>query len=63
MPLSKELKSEIELYSYRNGIHILAEQRKGITYELDLSKKAYRRMRPFIDQIKERLIADGKLSS
>lgn len=53
----------IEIYSYRNGIHILAEQRKGITYELDLSKKAYRRMRPFIDQIKERLMADGKLSS
>lgn len=53
----------IEIYSYRNGIHILAEQRKRITYELDLSKKAYRRMRPFIDQIKERLMADGKLSS
>lgn len=53
----------IEIYSYRNGIHILAEQRKGITYELDLSKKAYRRTRPFIDQIKERLMADGKLSS
>lgn len=59
-----DLPAEIkEIYSYRNGIHILAEQRKGITYELDLSKRAYRRMRPFIDQIKERLMADGKLSS
>jgi hypothetical protein len=53
----------IEIYSYRNGIHLVAEQRKGITYELELSKRAYRRMRPFIDQIKERLDIDGKLVS
>ncbi len=51
----------IEIYSYRNGIHIIAEQRKGIIYELELSKKAYRRMRPFIDQLKEKLIKDGKI--
>lgn len=57
-----DLPSEIiEIYSYRNGIHIIAEQRKAINYELDLSKKAYRRMRPFIDQIKEKLSMDGKL--
>ena len=51
----------IELYSYRNGIHIMAEQRKGISYELELSKKAYRRMKPFIDQIKDKLHQDGKI--
>lgn len=57
-----DLPSElIEIYSYRNGIHIIAEQRKGINYELDLSKRAYRRMRPFIDQLKEKLEQDGKL--
>lgn len=57
-----DLPSEIiEIYSYRNGIHIIAEQRKGISYELDLSKKAYRRMRPFIDQVKEKLKQDGKI--
>ena len=57
-----DLPSElIEIYSYRNGIHIIAEQRKGISYELDLSKRAYRRMRPFIDQIKEKLGQDGKI--
>ena len=57
-----DLPSElIEIYSCRNGIHILAEQRKGISYELDLSKRAYRRMRPFIDQLKERLWKDGKI--
>ena len=36
-------------------------ERKGINYELDLSKKAYRRMRPFIDQLKDKLIQDGKI--
>lgn len=50
----------IEIYGYRNAIHLVAEQRKGIQYELDLSKTAYRRMRPFIDQIKERLKQDKK---
>ncbi|MCR1986019.1 hypothetical protein NSB24_07290 [Blautia coccoides] len=57
-----DLPSEIiEIYSYRNGIHIIAEQRKGINYELELSKKAYRRMRPFIDRLKEKLVEDGKI--
>lgn len=51
----------IELYSYRNGIHIIAEQRKGISYELNLSKKAYRRIQPFIAQLKEKLKGDGKI--
>jgi hypothetical protein len=52
----------MEIYAYRNGIHIIAERRKGINYELELSKKAYRRMRPFIDQIKEQLSKDGKFN-
>ena len=56
-----DLTSEIiEIYSYRNAIHLVAEQRKGIEYELELSKRAYRRMRPFIDQIKEKLQIDRK---
>ena len=54
-----DLTSEIiEIYGYRNAIHLVAEQRKGIEYELELSKRAYRRMRPFIDQIKEKLKID-----
>ena len=41
-----DLPSElIEIYSYRNGVHLIAEQRKGINYELDLSKKAYWRIK------------------
>lgn len=56
-----DLPSEIiEIYGYRNAIHIVAEQRKGIEYEIDLSKKAYRRMRPFIAQIKTGLQKDHK---
>ena len=50
----------VEIYSYRNAIHLIAEQRKGITYELELSEKAYKRMRPFIAQIKEKLKYDKK---
>ena len=56
-----DLPSEIiEIYSYRNAIHLAAELRKGIEYELELSKIAYKRMRPFVDQIKEKLKADQK---
>ena len=56
-----DLPSEIiEIYGYRNAIHLVAEQRKGIQYELDLSKKAYMRMQPFVDQIKAGLARDHK---
>ena len=58
--LPEEIK---EIYSFRNGIHLIAEQRKGIQYELDLSKKAYRRMAPFVAQIKEKLFEGGKYNS
>ncbi len=36
----------IEIYEYRNAIHLIAEQRKNIDYELELSQRAYRRMKP-----------------
>ncbi|WP_201049432.1 hypothetical protein [Aliivibrio fischeri] len=46
------LKDEIiEFYEARNAIHIHAEIRKSLDYQLDLSKRAYRRMEPFIEQI------------
>lgn len=46
------LKEElIEFYEARNAIHIHAEIRKSMTYQLDLSKRAYRRMQPFKDNI------------
>lgn len=59
-----DLPSEIkEIYSFRNGIHLIAEQRKEIEYEFELSKKAYKRLRPFIEQIKAKLEHDGKYFS
>lgn len=42
----------IEFYEARNAIHIHAEIRKSLEYQLDLSKRAYRRMEPFIDQLR-----------
>lgn len=50
------LKEEvIEFYEARNAIHIHAEIRKSLKYQLDLSKRAYMRMEPFIDQIRNKL--------
>ena len=45
----------VEFYEARNAIHIHAEIRKSIDYQLDLSKRAYRRLQPFKDQIRARL--------
>ena len=46
------LKDElVEFYEARNAIHIHAEIRKGLNYEIDLSKQAYRRLQPFREQI------------
>lgn len=46
------LKDElVELYNARNAIHIHAEIRKNFDYQIDLSKRAYRRMQPFKEQI------------
>ena len=45
----------ISIYEIRNGIHIHAELKKEIDYQLFMSKLAYKRMRPFIAQIKEKL--------
>lgn len=51
----------IDFYKHRNGIHIIAEQKRGLQYEIELSKKAYWRMRPFVDQIKQKLREDGRI--
>lgn len=49
----------IRIYEIRNAIHIHAELKKDIDYQIELSKVAYRRMMPFISQIKSKLIKDG----
>lgn len=43
----------IEIYGNRNAIHLVAKQHKEINYELELSKKTYRRLPLFIEQIKK----------
>ena|SRR5690554_1163475 len=46
------LKDElIEFYEARNAIHIHAEIKKSLNYQLDLSRRAYMRMQPFKEQI------------
>lgn len=49
----------IRIYEMRNAIHLHAELKKEIDYHLVLSKIAYRRMQPFLQQIKAKLSADG----
>lgn len=46
------LKDElIEFYEARNAIHIHAEIRKSLAYQLGLSKRAYMRMQAFKEQV------------
>jgi hypothetical protein len=46
------LKEElIEFYEARNSIHIHAEIRKSLNYEIDLSRRSYMRLQPFKEQI------------
>lgn len=50
--ISTDLKEElIEFYNIRNSIHLHAEIRKDIDYEIRLSRDAYRRLQPFKNQI------------
>ncbi|MDR3704716.1 MAG: hypothetical protein P4L28_02265 [Paludibacteraceae bacterium] len=41
----------LELYNLRNAIHIHAEIAKGINYQLEISKKAHKLIKPFKNQI------------
>lgn len=49
----------IEFYQARNAIHIHAEIRKSLEYEIDLSRRAYLRMEPFREQIIARIKSLG----
>ena len=51
------------VYSFRNAIHLHAELRRGIAYEIGVAKEAYWRLQGFCQQISEKLLADGKVSS
>jgi hypothetical protein len=54
--IDEQLGEEIkEFYRLRNAVHLEASAKRGIDYEIEEAKLAYRRMRPFIDQIKEKI--------
>lgn len=54
--IETKLKDEIiEFYEARNAIHIHAEIKKSLGYQLELSKRAYQRMEPFVDQLRVNL--------
>jgi len=60
--LDSTLRDElIEFYNIRNCIHIQAELRKELVYELDQSKAAYWRFKKFKELIEVRLKNDGKI--
>ena len=57
------LKDElVEFYEARNSIHIHAEIRKSLEYELDLSRRAYMRMQPFREQIVDWAQSQGTIA-
>lgn len=49
----------IRIYEVRNAIHLHAELKKEIDYHLTLSRIAFRRFQPFLQQIKAKLSTDG----
>jgi len=60
--IDNDLTSElIELYEMRNAVHIHAEIRKQLTYELEKSKLAYWRFKKFYLQVTEELKRTGKI--
>ena len=52
----------IEIYSYINTIHLEAEVRKGLDYDLTIGELAYRRTEGLSMKL-NRSISDGKLFS
>jgi hypothetical protein len=49
-------------YNLRNGIHLHAELRKEIVWDLEMSKAAYWRVHNLNTQIKRQLLADSKIA-
>lgn len=50
------------VYSQRNAIHLHAELRRGLVYEIETAKDAYWHLQGFSQQIATKLVADGKVS-
>jgi hypothetical protein len=61
--INKKIKDVVcRVYSLRNAIHLHAEIRRGIEYEIEAGKDAYWYLKGFCMQIAERLVSDGKVS-
>lgn len=61
--INEKIKTKIcEVYSLRNAIHLHAELKRGITYELEKSKYAYWYLQGFREQISSKLVSDGKIT-
>lgn len=63
--IDKELYDDLlEIYNLRNAIHIHAEIAKGVNYQLEISKKAHKLLKPFkgqiIDGLKKNKVIDRK---
>lgn len=52
----------VEVYSLRNGIHLHAELRRNIVYEIEKAKDAYWHLQGFSKRIAEKMEKDGKIS-
>lgn len=62
--ISQKIKDVIStVYSFRNAIHLHAEIRRGVVYEIDAAKGAYWHLQGFCQQIADKLIVDGKVPS
>lgn len=62
--ISQKIKDVVcNVYSLRNAIHLHAEIRRGIAYEMEAAKDAYWHLQGFCQQISDKLIADGKVPS
>lgn len=51
------------VYSLRNAIHLHAELRRGIAYEIETAKDAYWHLQGFCQKISDKLGADGKVNA
>jgi len=50
----------VKVYSLRNAIHLHAELRRNIAYEIEAARDAYWHLQGFCRRIAERMLKDGK---
>jgi|688.fasta_scaffold57480_5 hypothetical protein len=61
--IDETLKGEmVYCYDLRNGIHLHAELRKEIVWDLEMSKAAYWRVENLNNQVMKKLLADAKIA-